>query len=186
MLVQLGSTKHERASGLDESRSPLASRPRLPAVGGAAPTWFPGISCRLERNRHRGRRLFLWIKGPGKVSDSRSCRSAVTQVEGQGRVVLPGWLSGWGRFAGSSRCCVARTTRSASVESGSSAGTRGRCRAVPSTRVDAAGVAPRRRRHRPAEPPRSRRSSRTLQFNPILIEATDPAEAMKPVRKRSR
>ncbi len=89
----------------------------------------------------------VWARSDGSVSGPPSCRV---------------WLSGEGRFAGSSRCCGTPTMRSAPVASGSSAGTRARCRAVPSTR-DVAGpqLRLRPRLHRPAEPPSSRAHRQT-------------------------
>lgn len=73
----------------------------------------------------------------------------------------------WGlRAVPSSRCSGTPTMRSAPVASCSSAGTRARCRAVPSTRDVAVAAGQqlrlRARLHRPAEPP----SSRALPPNP--------------------
>ena len=92
----------------------------------------------------------VWARSDSAVSGPPSCRV---------------WLSGVGRFAGSSRCCGTPTMRSAPVASGSSAGTRARCRAVPSTRDVAVVAGPqlrlRPRLHRPAEPPSSRAHRQT-------------------------
>lgn len=96
------------------------------------------------------------------------------------------WVEGIDRAASSDRRVREAGTRKRSTPLGwcSSAGTRAACRAVPSTRVDAAPVVARRRLGRHQVRIRATARWHQTQSSPLLAEDTGQLKTSQPVRKR--